>query len=132
MDLSQRTRPMLKVVKPMLGIALAGLVSSAHAQSAPAPSFSKDILPIFRARCVACHMTGNEPGNLSLTPSSAYAQLLKPSLESTLQRVHAGKPEQSYLIYKLRGTQAILGGQVDQMPLGGPTLEPNLIGNISQ
>lgn len=39
-------------------LALAGLTSRAGADDAPAPTFSKDIAPIFQNRCQNCHRTG--------------------------------------------------------------------------
>ncbi len=41
----------------IVAMALAGLIgpAAASAQPATAPTFTKDIAPVFRAKCEACH-----------------------------------------------------------------------------
>ncbi len=45
-----------------------------------------------------------------------------------LDRVEPGDPDNSYLIHKLEGTQAV----GDRMPQGGPFLDEETIGDIRQ
>lgn len=104
-----------------LGIALLGFTSASHAA---VPSFSKDIVPVLKTRCAICHLTGQEQGNIALPPAKAYASLVK--VKSTeapvLIRVAPGKPEDSYLIAKLEGTQIKAGGKGARMPFAAPPL----------
>jgi hypothetical protein len=120
---------MLKRIPIVVGCAIA--TTTATGSLAAPPSFAKDIVPIFRANCTACHMASDEPETFSLAPSSAYAELQKQSFESGLARVQPGKPEQSYLVHKLRGTQAKVGGKGEQMPLGGAPLPAEAVAKIT-
>ncbi|MGE0665903.1 MAG: hypothetical protein AB7O49_05015 [Sphingomonadales bacterium] len=93
------------------------------AQAAEPVSFSKDIVPILKTRCVMCHLTGQEPGNMKLAPKAAYATLVgAKAAETDLKRVEPGKPDQSYLVRKLDGTHVDAGGTGVRMPLGGAPL----------
>lgn len=86
-------------------------------------SFSRDIQPIFETHCVACHLTGKEPGKLALGPKQAYANLVNAaSSESSLKRVRPGDPEASYLMHKLEGTHSDVGGQGVRMAFGAKPL----------
>ena len=74
--------------------------------------------PLFDARCVVCHQYGAAQAGLSLEDGDAHANLVGvKSTESKLLRVAAGAPEESYLLYKLRGTHASVGGTGARMPL---------------
>lgn len=85
--------------------------------------FTQDILPIFKSRCVMCHLPGAELGNLALHPKAAYANLVGvPSSESPLPRITPGNPEASYLYRKVTGTQIAAGGTGERMPFGEPPL----------
>jgi hypothetical protein len=103
--------------------ALAGIVLLAAAvQAAPPVEFKRDIVPLLKVRCAVCHLTGDEAFGMALYPSAAYKSLVAvPSGESPLLRVKAGKPDESYLIRKLEGTQSDVGGKGLQMPIeSGP------------
>ncbi|MBI2958437.1 MAG: hypothetical protein HYY32_06290 [Chloroflexi bacterium] len=82
------------------------------------PSFSKDVLPIFKANCFACHSGAVALGGVSLvsyqslTDTKAHKQLLVP-----------GKPQDSLLMNLLRKTAGV------QMPPLSP-LEPDKIQTI--
>jgi len=68
-------------------------------------SFRNDIQPIFDANCVACHMEGAAPGGLILESGTSYQALVgQTSRQSRLQRISPAKPDESYLIQKLKGT----------------------------
>jgi hypothetical protein len=105
---------------------LAGLCSAglnAAAQDG-AIRFTKDIVPIFKSRCVMCHMPGAELGNLALHPKAAHANLVAvPSAQGPLLRVAAGNPEASYLYRKVSGTHIAAGGTGERMPFGEPLLD---------
>ena len=82
-------------------------------------SFQRDIVSIFQQHCVACHLTGKEPGQLALGPDKAYATLVgKASRESAYQLVQPGNADKSYLVMKLDGTHAQAGGQGVRMAFG--------------
>lgn len=86
--------------------------------AAPKVSFNADLQPIIDKRCVFCHVTGAESGGLNLGRSLARRNLVSvPSTESSLMRVEPGNPDKSYIIHKLKGTQATVGGIGGRMPL---------------
>jgi len=86
-------------------------------------SFVRNIVPIFKSRCVICHMPGSEQAGLALHPKGGYANLIDvKSTESTLMRVAPGSAERSYLYRKLLGTQAAAGGGGERMPFGDAPL----------
>ena len=59
MDQSYRTRTRT-VVTSLTTVMLIGLGSLAQAQSTtgPAPTFAKDVAPIFQEKCQTCHRPG--------------------------------------------------------------------------
>ena len=91
--------------------------------SAPV-SFQSDLLPVLKARCAVCHMTGKEPGGMALTPDSAWSDLVdQPSLGlPSMKRVTPAEPQSSYLLYKLWGTHRSAGGAGSRMPMHQPPL----------
>lgn len=106
---------------------VAGLVvfvaTAGFGQEAPEVSFSRDIVPMFVESCTACHTgeaarTGSS--NLNLTPAFAYGDLIRvlSNQVGTMARVMPGDPDNSYLLHKLMGTQAEVGGRGQQMPRG--------------
>lgn len=110
------------------GMLLAMLIT---ARASDPVSFQRDIAPLLKARCAACHLTGEEPGNMAFHPAAAYQNLVRvPSIGSPLLRVKPGAPEDSYIIRKLEGTQLQVGGQGTQMPLDGGPLDPADIARI--
>ncbi|NMG42496.1 hypothetical protein GPA22_01940 [Aromatoleum toluvorans] len=95
------------------------LLLSPGANAAGAVSFTKDVVGVFKRQCVACHMTGEEQGQLGLAPGLAYAGLVSvASRGSGLPRVAPGEPERSYLVHKLQGTHLDQGGSGERMPMG--------------
>lgn len=89
------------------------------AESAGNPvSLSGQIQPLFDTHCVACHQYGVEQAGLDLESGATYANLVGvPSTQSPLRRVEPGAPAQSYLMHKLLGTHAEVGGSGVRMPL---------------
>lgn len=107
------------------------LVLLANVCAAEPVSFSKDLLPVFQRNCLACHVTGEEQGNLALMPGKAYASLVGvPALYGSLARVEPGAPERSYLMRKLEGTHLDVGGRGTRMPMGFPPLEPQVLDSL--
>ena len=79
---------------------------------------------ILAPRCAtsACH-SGTPPANgvpVSLDAAVAWSELVGvPSTQlPSLNLVEPGRPEDSYLVAKLRGTHALDGGSGAQMPIG--------------
>lgn len=103
-----------------MGLGLAGLLLvSPGVSAAEGVSFTKDVVGVFKRQCVACHMTGDEQGQLGLAPALAYAGLVGvASRGSGLPRVAPGEPERSYLVHKLQGTHLDQGGTGERMPMG--------------
>jgi mono/diheme cytochrome c family protein len=86
-------------------------------------SFSGQIAPLFKQRCAVCHITGQEPGLLSLVPARAYENIVgQASVQSDLTRVEPADPAQSYLYLKLTGTHLEAGGEGLRMPFAAPPL----------
>lgn len=105
-------------------IACAALLTTGTAGAAEAVSFARDLVPLLRANCATCHLTGQEAGSMKLHPGGAYASLVNvDSVESKLKRVQPGVPQQSYLMHKLDGTHLDAGGIGDRMPFGAPQLD---------
>ncbi len=84
-------------------------------------SLTHQVQKIFDAHCVQCHESGDPIAGEDLEPDAAYFSLVHaPSSEvPSLRRVDPGKPEKSYLINKVTGTQKSVGGKGERMPLGG-------------
>lgn len=94
-------------------------------------SFTEQIVPLFKSRCVVCHLPGAEQGGLALHPQGGYANLVDvKSTQSDLPRITPGKPEDSYLYRKLTGTHAEVGGSGERMPFGEATLSAEEIDRI--
>lgn len=105
----------------------------ARAQAAPAKSlYRAQVAPLLASQCATCHLTGAEAGNMALVPNKAIASLVnvKATGAPALARVVPGKPDQSYLVMKLEGTQVRHGGTGARMPFGAGPLAPEKIALI--
>jgi mono/diheme cytochrome c family protein len=81
-------------------------------------SFARDVVPLFKSRCVMCHLPDSPQGGLALHPHGGYAELVGvPSTQSPLPRVRPGDAQRSYLFHKIAGTHAAVGGG-ERMPFG--------------
>jgi hypothetical protein len=86
-------------------------------------SFSSDIVPLLKSRCVMCHLPGAEQAGLALHPKGAYANLVDvKSTQSPMLRIAPGKPDDSYLYRKITGTHTQVGGSGERMPFGESSL----------
>ena len=87
-------------------------------------SFQADLLPVLKARCAVCHMTGKEPGGMALTPDNAWPDLVSQDAFGAAgwQRVAPGDPDASYLMHKLWGSHRSVGGSGSRMPMHQPAL----------
>jgi mono/diheme cytochrome c family protein len=101
----------------------AATAASAGGNATGGVSFEKEVAPLLKRRCAICHITGNEPGLVSLVPGRAYDDIVGvASQQSELLRIKPGKPTESYLYRKVTGTHLEAGGEGEQMPLGLPPL----------
>jgi hypothetical protein len=92
-------------------------------------SLSGDIQPIFNNNCAfaGCHAGASPAVNLSLEAGKTFDPNLGlvnvSSFEApSLKRVEPGNAAGSYVVHKLEGTQASVGGSGSRMPLGFPPL----------
>ena len=84
-----------------------------------APTLANIQARIFTPICTQCHIGAAAPQGLRLDEANAFTNLVNfPSQEVGLLRVEPFRPDDSYLVHKVEGTQAVGG----QMPLGGPPL----------
>lgn len=101
---------------------------------AETPTLDEIQANVFTPICSVCHTgpTGNTlPGGMDLTDADAsFANLVGIASVQVpaLSRVEAGDPDNSYLIQKIEGTAS----EGEQMPLGGPPLDDDVIDDIRQ
>ncbi len=76
-----------------------------------------------------CHLGGGAPFGLDLSDGVAYGNLVGVASGElpALQRIHAGDPDSSYVVWKIEGDLRIQGLR---MPLGRPALSQNDIDAI--
>jgi len=93
-------------------------------------SFSSIQSHVFTPICTACHAGAAAPRGLRLDATNSFAMLVDVSSGGVpaLKRVAPGDADNSYLIHKLEGHQAVGA----RMPLGGPYLDAQTIGLIRQ
>ena len=93
-------------------------------------SFSSIQSHVFTPICTACHAGAAAPRGLRLDATNSFAMLVGVSSGGVpaLKRVAPGDADNSYLIHKLEGHQAVGA----RMPLGGPYLDAQTIGLIRQ
>jgi hypothetical protein len=98
------------------------------ASTGPAGTFSSIEQNILVPRCAsaACH-SGNPPPSapLSLDLEVAYANIVsQPSQQLPgMNQVEPGRPDQSYLLLKMRGTAGSVGGVATPMPINDQSLD---------
>jgi hypothetical protein len=97
-------------------------------------SLHRDVQPILTTNCAipGCHDSATRQQNLVLESGNLYNPATGLVNVSSLEapgrlRVAPGRPELSYMINKLEGTQNQAGGKGDRMPRGGPYLSGDTI-----
>lgn len=87
----------------------------------PFAGFSGEVQPIFTARCAlsGCHVGASPGGDMNLEQGQAYGNIVNVMSSSvpTFKRVLPGFPDSSFLVHKIQGTQASVGGSGQRMPL---------------
>ena len=89
------------------------------------PTLSGDVQPILSNSCAfsGCHAGASPQEGMNLSAGLMHSNTVDvPSMESGLDRIEPGQPDQSYLVHKIQGTQGTVGGSGVQMPFGGPAL----------
>ena len=111
----------------LVGIAAAAAPSFPKAADASV-SYKRDIQPIFDEACVACHQKGSAEAKLVLQRDAAYAATVGVASQEApgAPLVDPGKPDRSYLLAKVVGDHAKLGGKGARMPLGDPLTDQNI------
>ncbi|MFQ5703204.1 MAG: hypothetical protein ACE5HT_04205 [Gemmatimonadales bacterium] len=91
-----------------------------------APTLASIQANIFTPICTKCHIGASAPLGLVLSEGVARKNLVfVPSVEmSELMRVNPGKPDSSYIIWKIEGRSAIMGAR---MPFQLPPLSAEYI-----
>lgn len=83
-------------------------------------SLALDVQPILTQYCVksGCHGSSNPPQGLNMDFGFAYFNLVNvTAIEApTYKRILPGDASKSYMVHKMRGTQATVGGSGQQMP----------------
>jgi len=91
------------------------------AGGAPASTYLSKIQPIWDANCVGCHTGGaGAPQGLDLTNGNSFGLLVNVNSKElpSMKRIKANDVANSYLVHKVEGTQASVGGSGGKMPLG--------------
>ncbi len=87
----------------------------------PFASFSDAVQPIFTQRCALsrCHVGVSPAGDMNLEQGQAYGNIVDVTSSSvpSLKRVRPGLADSSFLVHKIQGTQADVGGSGQRMPL---------------
>lgn len=94
------------------------------ADAGPTPTFAADVLPILQASC-SCHGAGAEAG-VDLSDEAAYDTLVFGEATIGVPFVVPEQPDASYVVLKLRGEQASVGGGGSRMPLGTPLAQDEI------
>ena len=94
--------------------AVLGVAGLAYPAAAQGPSFSKDIVPIFKTRCIRCHNQKQPQGGLSLSTFGALEKGGKGG------KVLGAKADESRLV------KFILGVLKPQMPIGESMPKPEI------
>jgi hypothetical protein len=85
-------------------------------------SYAASIRGLLNTSCAgaACHDAVGPMQDLRLTTDSSYAHLFERASKElpAMRRVRAFRPDSSYLVHKIQGTQASVGGSGVRMPEG--------------
>lgn len=95
-------------------------------------SWAADVFPVILPASCACHTVGL--GGLTMTDATAsYEHLVDVvAFQAPMKLVKPGDPDNSYLLHKLRGTQAAVGGSGVQMPMKGELLSQDKVDLVAQ
>ena len=97
-------------------------------------TLSGDVQPILSQNCTmaGCHSGTSPAQGQNLSTGQTWANTVNvPANESALMRILPGKPDLSYLVHKIEGTQAV-SGSGGRMPLGRSPLSQGDIDKIRE
>ncbi|MBT9555493.1 MAG: hypothetical protein IV100_05655 [Myxococcales bacterium] len=77
----------------------------------------EDIATLINSKCAGCHTGGSKLGNFDFDPSRAVENAVEVKGTTGDTLIEPGKPDDSYLMDKLKGSAGISGSK---MPLGAP------------
>lgn len=90
------------------------------------PTFTNIQQNVFGAICTECHAGAGAPEGMRLDAENAFANIVnvKSVERPDLFRINPGDPDNSYIIRKLEGGPAIVGGQMplNRLPLSQETI----------
>jgi Bacterial Ig-like domain (group 2) len=88
--------------------------------SATALTLSGDVQPILNTSSPACTSCHPSAAGMDLTAGNTFSNVVNVTAVEApaLQRVRPFLPDSSYLVHKIQGTQATVGGSGERMPLG--------------
>jgi hypothetical protein len=136
---------MKRVCQIILAVGAVGLVACAgdgtgtgpdNGTNNGTPTLTADVQPILTQNCAVsgCHSGASPAQGMSLVTGQTIANTVDVASNElpTMDRIEPSDPDQSYLVQKLQGTQAAVGGSGAQMPLGGAALSQAEINTIRQ
>ena len=100
----------------------------------PTVTLNADVQPILSVSCAVsgCHVGPSPVLGQDLSAGRTFASVVDvPSVEApALRRVRPFLADSSYLVHKIQGTQAAVGGSGERMPLTGGALTEDEIAVI--
>lgn len=95
------------------------------------PTLSADVQPILTTNCAlsGCHAGAQPAQGMNLSDGQTFSNTVNVASNQlpSMDRIEPGEPNQSYLVHKIQGTQAGVGGSGNRMPLGGQALSQSQI-----
>lgn len=87
------------------------------------PTLSATIQPILTMNCAlsGCHAGSQPAQGMNLSTGQTFSNTVNVGSNQlpSMDRIEPGQPDLSYLVHKIQGTQAGVGGSGNRMPLGG-------------
>jgi len=86
----------------------------------PVSFYTSTIQPIWDGNCTGCHIGGSPAGTLNLAAVSSHGNLVNVNSFQlpSMKRIKPNDVLNSYLVHKVEGTQASVGGSGQRMPFG--------------
>jgi hypothetical protein len=83
-------------------------------------SYATDVQTVFDTHCITCHAGASAPEGMSLVAAVSYNNIVEHAAGEVgaLKRVRSFRPDSSYLVHKIQGTQGTVGGGGARMPFG--------------
>jgi mono/diheme cytochrome c family protein len=102
----------------------------AQPDSAAAAALAK-VRAVFSEHCIRCHGSKRPAAGLALATEADLAALAKTASagRDTVMLVAPGRPEASYLLMKIKGSEGIIG---NRMPLGAKPLSDEDVGIVEE